>query len=194
MSVDVYFIRHAEPDFSVREDAVRPLTAKGHQDAEALVALFAGIHIDQIYASPFLRAMDTVRPLAEQRGLAVIPVADFRERRVDSGWIEDFQTFAKRQWEDFHYKRSDGECLAEVQERNVSALKEVLKAHPGGRIVIGTHGTALSTLLHHFNASYGYAWFDHIRTVMPLVVKATFADSGEVTISEMPREDKRRES
>ncbi len=185
MNTQVYFIRHAEPDYTVHEDAIRPLTAKGLKDAEALIELFSGIPVDQVYASPFLRAVDTVRPLAAERHLMVETVEDFRERRVDSGWIEDFHTFSKRQWADFQYKLTDGECLEEVQQRNVRALTEVLKRHPGGHIVIGTHGTALSTLLHHYDPTYGYEWFERIRTVMPLVMKATFAADGIINITEI---------
>lgn len=44
-------------------------------------------------------------------------IEDFRERRVDSEWIEDFNAFCRKQWEDFSYKLSDGETLSEVQER-----------------------------------------------------------------------------
>ena len=116
-------------------------------------------------------------------------VEDFRERMVDTGWIEDFRTFSKRQWADFQYKLTDGECLAEVQQRNVRALAEVLKRHPGGHIVIGTHGTALSTLLHHYDPAYGYDWFERIRTVIPLVVKATFLADGSASITEMSMTD-----
>lgn len=182
MSITVYFVRHAEPDFRVREDALRPLSAKGRLDAESLVGLFADIPVDHVYASPFLRAVDTVRPLADQRGLSIETVEEFRERKVDSGWIEDFHAFASRQWADFQYKLTDGECLAEVQARNVGALKKVLKRHPDGQIVIGTHGTALSTILHHYDPAYGYDWFERIRAVMPLVVKVVFDDSGKAAI------------
>ena len=187
MSITVYFIRHAEPDFSIREDAIRPLSAKGKMDAESLVGLFADIPVDHVYASPFKRAVDTVRPLADLRGLTMEMVEDFRERKVDSGWIEDFHSFARRQWADFQYKLTDGECLAEVQSRNVGALSEVLKRHPGGSIVIGTHGTALSAILQHYDPEYGYDWFERIRAVMPLVVKVSFDDSGKTTIAMMPK-------
>jgi len=186
MSTNVYFIRHAQPDFTVREDAVRPLSAKGKEDAKSLVRVFAKVDIDHIYSSPFLRAVDTVLPLAEQRGMTISLVEDFRERKVDSGWIEDFHTFAKRQWMDFQYKLTDGECLAEVQERNVRALGDILKRHPDSSIVIGTHGTALSTIFYHYDSTYGYEWFERIRTVMPMVVKASFTDSGDVIITDMP--------
>lgn len=56
-------------------------------------------------------------------------IDDFRGRRVDSVWIEDFIGFCKKQWSDFDYKLSSGESLREVQIRNIEALKQILKEH-----------------------------------------------------------------
>jgi len=75
---------------------------------------------------------------------------------VGNVWIEDFNSFAKKQWEDFDYKLSDGESLREVQNRNIKALNEVLRMYEGKNIVIGTHGTALSTIINYYDSTYGY--------------------------------------
>ena len=94
--------------------------------------------------------MDTIAGFAEKHGLPVEPIDSFRERRVDSCWIEDFTAFSKRQWSDFDYKLSDGECLNEVQNRNIAALNTVLETYQGKNIVIGSHGTALSTIINYY--------------------------------------------
>jgi len=41
----------------------------------------------------------------------------------------------ERQWADFTYTHSDGECLAAVQARNIAALNEVLSAYERQSIV-----------------------------------------------------------
>lgn len=71
---------------------------------------------------------------------------------------------------------SDGESLGEVQERNISALKGVLEKHPGKNIIIGSHGTALSTIINHFDETFGYADFEKIKALMPWIVKFSFED------------------
>ena len=91
----------------------------------------------------------------------------FRERKVESGWIEDFTSFTKMQWNDFTYKLSDGECLQEVQTRNMSALQQVLNKYAGKNIVVGSHGTALSTIINYYDHSFGYNDFEKIKNVMP---------------------------
>ncbi|WOO34867.1 histidine phosphatase family protein [Anaerocolumna sp. AGMB13020] len=170
----IYFIRHAQPDFTVQEDAARPLTVKGRADTALVTEYLKDKDILEVLSSPFLRAVDTVKDFAEGIGLSVKTVYDFRERKVDSLWIEDFTAFTKKQWADFDYKLTDGESLREVQERNIKALEDVLLANDGKNIAIGTHGTALSTILNYYDNTYGYEDFDRMRSLMPWVVRMQF--------------------
>ena len=64
--------------------------------------------------------------------------------------------------------------MYEVQQRNIKALEDVLKRYCGKNIVIGTHGTALSTIINYYEPSYGYKDFNEIRLLMPWIVKFTF--------------------
>lgn len=77
-------------------------------------------------------------------------------------------------WEDFHYYEENGESLAMVQERNMEALREILAKHKGENIVIGTHGTALSTILAHYQPDFGCKDFLRIAAWMPYVVELDF--------------------
>lgn len=129
--------------------------------------------------------MDTLADFAKARKLEITPIPDFRERKVDSGWIDDFQAFCQRQWEDFDYKRSDGESLGEVQRRNIAALHAVLAEHRGKTIAVGSHGTALSTILHYYDPSFGYADFHRIKDLMPWIVKFTFAEHTCIQIEQI---------
>lgn len=170
----IYFIRHAEPDYNNHDDFTRPLTDKGRRDAKQLAKYFEDKQIDMVLSSPYCCAVETVKGIAEMIHSEVIIIEDFRERKVDSCWIEDFNGFVKKQWEDFDYKLSDGECLREVQQRNIVALHKVLVEYPNKKLVIGSHGTALSTILNYYDSSFGYDDFNKIRALMPWVVKMSF--------------------
>ncbi len=174
MITNIYFVRHAEPDYSVHDDSTRPLTEKGKKDALKVATYLNDMDIEVALSSPYKRAVDTIRPFIDTNNMSVELVENFRERKVDSCWIEDFQGFSKKQWEDFNYKLSDGECLYEVQERNIKALEDVLKRFYGKNIVIGTHGTALSTIINYYESSYEYKDFNEIRLLTPWIVKFTF--------------------
>lgn len=172
----VYFVRHAQPNYDNHDDLSRELTPKGLRDRELVTQFLMDKRIDAVLSSPYKRAVDTVAGFAEAAHLEIETVEDFRERRVDSGWIADFEEFCRRQWADFDYKLSDGETLNEVQRRNIRALNAVLARYDGKNIVIGSHGTALSVVINHFDRSFGYAQFQQIRNLMPWVVRFAFED------------------
>ena len=93
----VYFIRHAQPNYSNHCDEQRELTAKGMEDRKLVTRFLADKNVDMVLSSPFLRAVDTIRHFAEENDLPITLIDGFRERRVDSVWIEDFMDFAQKQ-------------------------------------------------------------------------------------------------
>lgn len=180
----VFFVRHAEPNYENHDDASRELSNKGLEDRRLVTDFLLDKQIDIVLSSPYKRAIDTVRDFAEEKGMDITIIDEFKERRVDSGWIEDFNTFCRKQWEDFSYKLSDGECLEEVQNRNVLALNRVLEKYKGNNVVIGSHGTALSTIINYYDNTFGYADFNRIRNLMPWVVQFSFEEKKCVNIQQ----------
>lgn len=181
----VYYVRHAEVDYNVHNDVKRPLTEKGKEDTKLIVEFFKNMEIHVILSSPYMRAIDTVSNLAKQKELDIITNYDLRERKIDSGWLDDFTTFCINQWKDFDYKLADGESLREVTNRNISVLNDVLSQYEGKNIVIGSHGTALSAIIHHYDSSFGYDDFNKIKYLMPWIVKFTFDDKKCIQIEKI---------
>jgi 8-oxo-dGTP diphosphatase len=72
----LYLVRHAKAGNRERwteDDRLRPLSKKGRRQAEGLVQLFRRLEMTRIVSSPYLRCVQTVRPLALARGLIVEP-------------------------------------------------------------------------------------------------------------------------
>ena len=69
----VYLVRHAHAGqrYDGRDDRYRPLSEKGEARALALVELFTDITISRILASTATRCVQTMAPLAADRGLEV---------------------------------------------------------------------------------------------------------------------------
>lgn len=170
----LYFVRHAESDCSVTDDQSRPLTEKGLRDRALVTAYLMEKDATQVASSPYRRAYDTVAPYAEHKGLLILCLDALRERRVTDHWIDDFGDYARRQWADFSYKLPGGESLAEVQARMATALSDLLDRYPGQSIAVGSHGTALSALINHFDSSFSYDRFQQIVRLMPWVVHFAF--------------------
>jgi len=173
MKTDIYFVRHAQPDFSIKDDLVRPLSEKGIEDTRKVTNALIDKNITSIYSSPFKRAVDTIKDFAENTGLEIKTDDNFCERRVGE-WVEDFKAFSLKQWEDFDFKLDGGESLRQVQERNIAALFEVIKKNHGKSIAIATHGTALSTIINYFNSDFGHAGFWSIADKMPYILYFRF--------------------
>ena len=115
-------------------------------------------------------------------------IEDLRERKSDSDIGKnntDFVAFMKQQWNDFNYTFSDGECLAEVQERNIAALNDILARYKNKTIAVGTHGTALSTIINYYDSTYGFKDFMAMVDILPWVVKMDFNDDGCIGMAEV---------
>jgi|GEM_PF-266041 len=165
----IYFVRHAQPE-ETADDAARVLTAAGLADRNKLTAVFAGVRLDAAYCSDYIRSVQTIEELAKARGLDIQTDARLRERTCGarSGPL------TKKRWADFAFTEDGGECLADVTARNIEVVREILAAHEGQNILVGTHGTALSTILHHYDDSFAVEDFFYLFNSLPYVVRLDF--------------------
>lgn len=176
---NIYLVRHAEVEYT-HDDFLRPLTEKGILDTEKVTKVFKNIKVDVVISSPYIRAIDTIEGIAIDKGLDILIINDFRERKVSDVFIDDFNTFSLRQWENFDYALDNGESLKQVQERGIKALNSILKQYKDNNIVIGTHGTILSTILNYYDRSYDYNFWKTLK--MPDIFRLEFEDKKIVNI------------
>lgn len=193
----VYFIRHAQSDYSVRNSRVRPLTEKGRNDCRLVMDFLNDKNIGAVFSSPYKRAIDTLADFAKKSNFEIQIIEAFRECRGDSEVRidktaghrfkdnEDSVLFFRRQWADFNYTLSDGERLSEVQERNINALKKLLFEYKGKNIAIGTHGVALSTIINYYDNAYGFEDFLAMADITPWVVRMSFDGNSCVEIEKV---------
>lgn len=171
---EVYFVRHAQSRRDDTDDRTRRLTETGQRDSKAVSWVLADRGIDHIASSPYRRAIDTISDLAELLDLPVNIYEDLRERHAGGWHGENFFEFIERQWADFDYHIKDGECLREVQERNIKVLKQLLAEHRDEKIAVATHGTALSSILNHYYPEFDFVCFKKIVDFMPFVIRLDF--------------------
>jgi 2,3-bisphosphoglycerate-dependent phosphoglycerate mutase len=184
----IYFIRHAESDYSVRESRIRPLTEKGLADCSLVSDFLSERNIDVVLSSPYKRAVDTLDDFIQKNNLEIQIVEGFCEQRSDSGYLArtiDFSVYAKNHWEDFNYRLGNGESFFECQKRNIIALENTLSQYNGKNIAIGTHGIALSTIINYYDNTYGYDDFMTMAFIFPWVVKMSFDNNCCVSIEKI---------
>ena len=168
--LSVLLIRHAEsvaPGISGFDEYSRPLTAKGMRDASQLCDTLSSMRIDAAYSSPYLRARQTIEPIAQARGLAIETVEDLRERLLSPVDLPDWRAHLKRSWEDFDYAPVGGETSRVAQARVLRVLDTVASRHSGGTVILASHGNLIALALNAFMPSVDYAFWESIP--MPAV-------------------------
>jgi len=168
----IYFVRHAQPEHKWQDDRTRPLTEEGKLDRKKVTEFFQNIQIDCAYSSPYNRSLDTILEIAIMHGLKIIIDERFRERQKGHDG-NNFGIFQKR-WSDFDFHEEGGESLNMVQRRNIEAFMEILRDHKDEDILIGTHGTALSTILNYYEPTYNCDSFLRIIDFMPYIIRLDF--------------------
>lgn len=178
----IYFVRHCEPDHSWEDDRTRPLTKEGIQDSNKLIEYFRDKKIDCFISSPYKRSYDTVYPTAQYYKKEIVTDERLRER-ISGSSGNNYELFQKR-WTDKNYAEENGESIYSVQARNMAAIEEILEKYSDKNIVIGTHGTALSSILNFYNKSFNCDSFIRIINYMPYVIRFDFEGNERINQSE----------
>jgi 2,3-bisphosphoglycerate-dependent phosphoglycerate mutase len=171
-SLTVLLIRHAEsvaPGISGFDEYTRPLTAKGIRDAAQLSDEYASTRIDAAYSSPYLRARQTIDPMARVRGLAIETIEDLRERLLSARDLPDWRAHLRRSWNDFDYAPPGGESGRVAQARVVRVLDTIAARHSAGTVIVASHGNLIALALHAFMPGVDYAFWESIP--MPAVFR-----------------------
>ena len=121
----LFFVRHAQPQHSWKEDRTRPLTAEGMQDTNKVLEFFRNVPPDIVYSSPYRRSVDTIKSAAEYWQKEIHTDERLRER--ESGTNGNGREMIQKRWADFDYHEPGGESIAMAQKRNVAAVMEILE-------------------------------------------------------------------
>ena len=150
---EILFVRHGETDWNVERrvqgHSDRPLNATGEAQARTLAAELREAHLDAVYASDLARARETARAVAEPHGLKVEVLPALREKNfgtweglLDTEIRERFPHANGGPW-------GDAETSEELAERVLTSVREIAARHPGGRVLVVSHGGPLRAILRH---------------------------------------------
>ncbi len=139
-----------------------------------MVDFFKDKKIDAFFCSPYKRSMDTIAGAADYFEMDIIIDERLREREAGPGG-NTHEMFQKR-WENHDYHEEGGESITMVQKRNMEALREILSDNTDKEIVIGTHGTALSSILNYYDNNFGCDNFMRIIDWMPYIIELDFQE------------------
>ncbi|MEX2207503.1 MAG: histidine phosphatase family protein [Myxococcota bacterium] len=151
-------VRHCESSGQAPE---APLTARGNAQAEALAEFLASQPIARVVSSPYLRARQSVEPLARKLGLEIELDARLAERRLSPTPIDGWRDVVKRSFEDPEWSVPGGESGGETLARGLAAIRPLLESAASDRlVVVSSHGQLLSLVLHSIDARFGFAGWE----------------------------------
>ncbi|MBI2099712.1 class I tRNA ligase family protein, partial [Candidatus Uhrbacteria bacterium] len=146
-----YALRHGEADHNTKgvlasgpedDGRVSHLTEKGRRAADLAAKKLAGKKIDVIFTSPYRRAVETARIIAERVRAEV--VEDDRLREINAGefnWktIDEYHGFFRDPLERFTKAPSGGETWAEVRRRVFDFIRDINGRYEGKNVLIVGH-------------------------------------------------------
>jgi broad specificity phosphatase PhoE len=151
VTTTILLARHGETDWNlgrrVQGQSDTPLNDTGRAQAQALAGELAGERLDAVYSSDLVRAHETARIVAEPRGLDVTALPDLREKNFGTweGLTDD--EILVRFPDARHGPWGDGETTEDVARRVVAALLRIAESHPGGQVLVVSHGGPLRAAL-----------------------------------------------
>jgi broad specificity phosphatase PhoE len=132
-----------------------PLTERGRRQAERVARFLAERHPDAraLYSSHLLRARDTAEAIGRELRLPTVVDAGLAEYDLGSWEGLPFSVLHRdhdlwgRIKQDPDFAPHGGESPRSVLERFDGSLRRIAQQHPGERVILVSHGGALSMVL-----------------------------------------------
>lgn len=162
VTTTVFLTRHGQTEWNVQhrmqghqDSALTPL---GVQQAEWLNRGLQGQTLDVIYSSSSPRTMLTADIIRGERGIPIIPCDEFKEICMGEWEGCDSAEIERNNPEQHHhfwkepdkFRVAGSETFAEVQERALGKLLELLEQHQGQTLLIVTHTVVIKVLMAYF--------------------------------------------
>jgi broad specificity phosphatase PhoE len=157
--MECWLVRHGESTWNTvgrfqgwRDASLSP---RGLRQARALAARLATTRFDGLYTSPLSRARDTALACRSALGLEPVAMADLREvglgawegLTVEAVQVQDGERYRRWLEAPVDHPPPGGEPMGGLARRVGAALSELCARHPTGRVIVISHGAAISSAL-----------------------------------------------
>ena len=151
-------IRHGKAEMQ-GEDHLRKLDEDGLIQSKSLCEKLIKMLSKKvrIHSSPFVRAVNTIKPLAERLGKKVIECDELKE--IETGKSEKYtkHEIIKKMWEDENFKTNNGVSQLENYKKIEPFISSLFNDSTDEDMVIVTHGNLLGIILkNYFKKEFGF--------------------------------------
>jgi probable phosphoglycerate mutase len=185
-ATELLLIRHGASADSVEGESFElvegqgdpPLSEVGRRQAEQLALRLAREPFDGLYVSTLRRTSETAAPLVERTGISPVVDADLREvflgsweggllrqKAVDRDPMFE-QVMREERWD----LVPGAESRAQFGGRLRAAVGRIVATHPGGRVLVFSHGAAIGEILAQASGSRPFAFISVDNTSISKLV------------------------
>ncbi|KRE34898.1 histidine phosphatase family protein [Paenibacillus sp. Soil522] len=150
--MNIYIVRHCKAD---GQSPSANLTEEGYKQANRLAKFLYGKNIESIYSSPFVRAIDSISPLAQKLQVNLITDDRLSERILCSENHPNWREMLRNTFNDLELCYESGESSITAMDRALSVIKDVRESGLTN-IVIVTHGNLMSLLFKYYDRKIGF--------------------------------------
>lgn len=154
----IYFVRHGTTQENIDKiyhgDQDVPLCKEGYRQLEYLAKEFEKIHLDAVYSSPLIRAIETGNAIGAPHGLTSVILPELNERAVGpyqgipiAEMLKDPKARAMLMHRVPINPPEGVEKPLHVQERYCRGVAKILAGNPGGTVAAAVHGFGLQMYL-----------------------------------------------
>ena len=155
----VYIVRHGETDLNRLYRFIgstdHPLNERGIAQVETLREPMSKFHLDCIYSSPLKRTMMTAERIQNGRDIEIGPHNDLKEihcggwetlnrEEIEAKWPGEIELWEKKP--DLLHMEG-GETFAEVQERAIRGIIDIVNRERGKSIAIACHMLTIQLIM-----------------------------------------------
>ncbi|WP_077326573.1 histidine phosphatase family protein [Virgibacillus siamensis] len=159
---NLYIIRHCLAD---GQHIDSPLTDVGMRQAHLLSVYLSekDIKIDKIISSPYLRAIESIRPFAEKNKLKINVDDRLKERILSDEPIDDWMEVLEKSFSDHDFQLPGGESGNDVIKRASMVIDAVNNEEDISNVLIVSHGNLIALLLGMYNPDFGFEGWKNLQ-------------------------------
>jgi 2,3-bisphosphoglycerate-dependent phosphoglycerate mutase len=148
----IFLVRHCKAEGQEPEAS---LTHEGFEQANLLAQFFADKEIDRIVSSPYKRAIQSIEPFANSRGLNIEKDERLEERVLSRQPMDIWMECLEKTFLDMDLKYYGGESSKEALARGRATINDILKGN-NNHVIVVTHGNLMTLILKSFDNQYGF--------------------------------------
>src|SRR5262245_53006960 len=148
----LFLVRHCE---SAGQDACAPLTALGRAQAVVLADHLEMVGADLLMTSPYVRAQQSIAPLAQRLGMTVHIEPRLAERALSAVPLVQWREAVRQTFADPDLAWPGGESSRTAMVRG-RAVIDALLARPERTPIVVTHGNLIALILRSFDPQFGF--------------------------------------